>query len=57
MFQVVECVNGDALVVKTADGQFKKCFLASIKPPRYYQDATSLPPVLFQSQSDHISLF
>ncbi|XP_052242771.1 staphylococcal nuclease domain-containing protein 1-like [Dreissena polymorpha] len=32
--KVVECVNGDALVVKTADGQFKKCFLSSIKPPR-----------------------
>lgn len=32
--KVVECVNGDALVVKTNDGQFKKCFLASIKPPR-----------------------
>lgn len=32
--KVVECVNGDALVVKTAEGQFKKCFLASIKPPR-----------------------
>lgn len=32
--KVVEVVNGDALVVKTSDGQFKKCFLASIKPPR-----------------------
>lgn len=34
ILQVVECVNGDALVIKTADGKFKKCFLASIKPPR-----------------------
>ncbi|WAR09132.1 SND1-like protein [Mya arenaria] len=32
--KVVECVNGDALVVKTADGKYRKCFLASIKPPR-----------------------
>ena len=34
-FQVVEVVNGDAVVVKIGEGQFKKCFLASIKPPRY----------------------
>jgi endonuclease YncB( thermonuclease family) len=31
---VVEVVNGDALMVKTADGTVKKVFLASIRPPR-----------------------
>lgn len=31
---VVEVVNGDALMVKTADGATKKVFLASIRPPR-----------------------
>ena len=32
-FQVVEVVNGDAMVVKT-ETEFKKIFLASIRPPR-----------------------
>jgi staphylococcal nuclease domain-containing protein 1 len=31
---VVEVVNGDALMVMTADGIVKKVFLASIRPPR-----------------------
>jgi staphylococcal nuclease domain-containing protein 1 len=31
---VVEVVNGDALMVKTADGAVKKVFLSSIRPPR-----------------------
>jgi staphylococcal nuclease domain-containing protein 1 len=31
---VIECVNGDALNVKLADGTVKKIFLASIRPPR-----------------------
>nr|QBI71268.1 ebna2 binding protein P100 [Carausius morosus] len=31
---VYEVVNGDALVVKLADGALKKVFLASIRPPR-----------------------
>ncbi|CAG2061765.1 unnamed protein product [Timema podura] len=31
---VFEVVNGDALVVKLADGSLKKVFLASIRPPR-----------------------
>lgn len=35
MVQVVEVVNGDALVVKTDKNQFKKVFLSSIRPPRY----------------------
>lgn len=35
MVQVVEVVNGDALVVKTDKNLFKKVFLSSIRPPRY----------------------
>lgn len=31
---VIECVNGDALVVRTSDGTVKKIFIASIRPPR-----------------------
>ena len=31
---VVEVVNGDALIVKLADGTLKKVFLASFRPPR-----------------------
>jgi hypothetical protein len=31
---VVEVVNADAMMVKTADGTVKKVFLASIRPPR-----------------------
>jgi endonuclease YncB( thermonuclease family) len=31
---VTEVVNGDALMVRTADGTVKKVFLASIRPPR-----------------------
>lgn len=31
---VIEIVNGDALMVRTADGTVKKVFLASIRPPR-----------------------
>lgn len=30
---VVEIVNGDALMVKIPNGQIKKVFLASIRPP------------------------
>lgn len=33
--QVVECVNADALVVKTADGVQKKIHFSSLRPPRY----------------------
>ena len=33
--QVVECVNADALVVKTADGAQKKIHFSSLRPPRY----------------------
>ena len=33
--QVVECVNSDALVVKTADGVQKKIHFSSLRPPRY----------------------
>ncbi|PSN44950.1 Nuclease domain-containing protein 1 [Blattella germanica] len=36
---VVEVVNGDALMVKLADGTVKKVFLASIRPPREQQKA------------------
>jgi staphylococcal nuclease domain-containing protein 1 len=32
--KVVEIVNGDALVVKVNDKEFRKIFLASIRPPR-----------------------
>lgn len=32
--KVVECVNGDGLIVKLQDGTFKKIFLSSIRPPR-----------------------
>lgn len=32
--KVVEVVNGDGLVVKTQDGEYRKIFLASIRPPR-----------------------
>jgi len=32
--KVVEVVNSDALVLKLADGSFKKVFLASVRPPR-----------------------
>lgn len=33
--QVVECVNSDALVVKTTDGVQKKIHFSSLRPPRY----------------------
>jgi endonuclease YncB( thermonuclease family) len=39
---VVEVVNGDALMVKTADGMVKKIFLASIRPPREQRSVFSL---------------
>jgi len=32
--KVVEVVNSDSLVLKLADGSFKKVFLASVRPPR-----------------------
>ena len=32
--KVVEVVNADSLVLKLADGSFKKVFLASVRPPR-----------------------
>jgi len=32
--QVMEVVNGDALVVKTSEGQFQKIFFSSLRPPR-----------------------
>ena len=32
--QVVECVNSDALVIKTADGAQKKIHFSSLRPPR-----------------------
>lgn len=35
---VIECVNGDALMVRQADGTVKKIFLASIRPPRQKED-------------------
>lgn len=41
--KVVEVVNGDALVVKTPEGQYKKCFLASIKPPRMPTESENQP--------------
>lgn len=31
---VVEVINGDALNVKLANGQIKKVFLSSIRPPK-----------------------
>lgn len=31
---VVEIINGDALVIKLNNGQYKKVFLASIRPPK-----------------------
>lgn len=31
---VVEVINGDALMIKLANGQVKKIFLSSIRPPR-----------------------
>jgi len=41
---VVEVVNGDALIVKTADGTVKKVFLASIRPPREQSKSTEEKP-------------
>lgn len=38
--KVVEVVNGDGLVVKLAEGTFKKIFLASIRPPRLPAEST-----------------
>ena len=32
--KLVEIVNSDAMMVQTSDGKLKKCFLASIGPPR-----------------------
>ena len=32
--QVMEVVNGDALVVKTSEGQLQKIFFSSLRPPR-----------------------
>lgn len=36
--QVMEVVNGDALVVKTSDGQYQKIFFSSLRPPRPSKD-------------------
>lgn len=33
--KVIEVINGDAMIVKLADGTQKKIFLASIRPPRW----------------------
>ena len=44
IFQVVEVVNGDALVVKTPDSQFKKVFLSSIRPPRQTENTENQAP-------------
>jgi len=41
---VVEVVNGDGLMVKTADGTVKKVFLASIRPPREQSKSTEEKP-------------
>ncbi|KAJ9587387.1 hypothetical protein L9F63_019088 [Diploptera punctata] len=41
---VVEVVNGDALMVKLADGTVKKIFLASIRPPREQQKGAEEKP-------------
>ncbi|PNF41236.1 hypothetical protein B7P43_G01504 [Cryptotermes secundus] len=40
---VTEVVNGDALMVKTADGTVKKIFLASIRPPREQRTTEEKP--------------
>ncbi|XP_013400394.1 staphylococcal nuclease domain-containing protein 1 [Lingula anatina] len=32
--KVVEVVNGDSLMVKIGENQYKKCFLSSVRPPR-----------------------
>ncbi|XP_021917779.1 staphylococcal nuclease domain-containing protein 1 isoform X1 [Zootermopsis nevadensis] len=40
---VVEVVNGDALMVKAADGTVKKIFLASIRPPREQRSSEEKP--------------
>nr|QBI71279.1 ebna2 binding protein P100 [Nicoletia phytophila] len=40
---VTEVVNADALVVKLADGNSKKVFLASIRPPRLPDDKPGEP--------------
>lgn len=37
---VAEVINGDALMIKLANGQLKKVFLASIRPPREAGRAT-----------------
>ena len=42
--KVVEVVNGDALVVKTPDSQFKKVFLSSIRPPRQTENTENQAP-------------
>lgn len=34
LFQVMEVVNGDALVVKTSEGQYQKIFFSSLRAPR-----------------------
>jgi hypothetical protein len=39
---VVEIVNADAMMVKTADGTVKKVFLASIRPPREQRSVFTL---------------
>ena len=32
--QVVECVNADALVIRSADGSQRKIHFSSLRPPR-----------------------
>jgi len=39
--KVVEVVNSDSLVLKLGDGSYKKCFLASVRPPRLEAVAAS----------------
>lgn len=39
--KVMEVVNSDSLVLKLGDGSYKKCFLASVRPPKIDSIAAS----------------
>jgi staphylococcal nuclease domain-containing protein 1 len=39
--KVVEVINADAVVIKKADGELKKVYLSSLRPPRKEKDDTS----------------
>lgn len=51
---VAEVINGDALMIKLANGQLKKVFLASIRPPREAGRYVRFPLFFLLSSHAHV---